>query len=135
MKKSTILNAIILPMLLITMACESGGGGDDDPTVDVTGTWAGSFSISTSSSGITLILKQNGNEVSGYDNDGTPFTGNVSGNNLSLSSSVSKPEGSATLEVSGPVENNTMQLSGTVVANLTDGTHVSVPATIATTKR
>lgn len=136
MKKSILLNIVVLPLLLLVMSCESGGGGgDDDPTVDVTGTWAGTFSASTSSSPMTLVLTQNGSDVSGYDNDGTPFSGSVSGNKLTLVSSISDADANATLEVSGPVENNTMNLSGTMVVDLTDGTHYSAPANITATKR
>lgn len=122
-------------VLALFTACEGGGGGSDDPTVDVTGTWPGTLALYKSSYNIAMALVQNGSDVSGINEDSNMFTGTVEGNTLYLRAESQEDDGFMRLELEGPVENNTMSLSGTVYVEMNDGTSLSGPASFNGSKR
>ncbi|MDD4736375.1 MAG: hypothetical protein PHP44_09755 [Kiritimatiellae bacterium] len=122
-------------VLALFTACEGGGGGSDDPTVDVTGTWPGTMVMYKNSYNIAMALVQNGSDVTGVNADSSMFTGSVDGNTLYLRAESQEDGGFVRIEMQGPVENNTMSLSGSVYVELTDGTAVSGPASFNGTKR
>ncbi|HOW97528.1 MAG TPA: hypothetical protein P5567_02710 [Kiritimatiellia bacterium] len=73
---------------LVLVGCEDDGGGDDSP-VDVTGTWTGEIVKESGETGTgTLILVQNGTNVTGTDHDtwtaNAAVQGSVDGRNVEL---------------------------------------------------
>lgn len=117
--------ALALPLLC---GCEGGGDGDSAPTVDVTGTWRGTSTFVGKSNSEILHLTQNGGNVTGTDDDGTNYSGTVSGKKLNLIASVSNGADVLSLDVSGNVEGDSMVLSGTVRGNV-GGTNIDGPIT------
>jgi hypothetical protein len=122
--KGLLVLALALPLLC---GCE-GGGGDSAPTVDVTGTWRGTSTFAGDTGSGTLQLAQNGENVTGTDDDGMNYSGTVSGNKLTLTASVSNGPDTISLNVSGNVEGNSMVLSGTLKGNV-GGTKIDGPVT------
>jgi hypothetical protein len=84
----TMLKRAMLVFLALSMVMLVGDASAQSPT-DVSGTWTGS--TVRGASAITLVLKQDGQKVSGtlsgagVDNDG-PVTGTVDGNTIRLQS-------------------------------------------------
>lgn len=124
-----MMSLLQISLLALFTACEGGGGGSDDPTVDVTGIWTGSLVMLGESQTLRLSLVQNGSEVSGSDQDNSTFTGTVDGNTLYLTSEARESNGYGKLEVEGPVVSNSMSLTGSVYVESTDGRTASGPAT------
>ena len=97
MKRKYVLTPFAVTAILsgISMffcaGCEKGGGSSEP--VAVAGTWEGTRILEGGTvQSEELNLSQNGNAVSG-DLDGTPVSGTVSGNRLSLSGSAVRGDG------------------------------------------
>lgn len=127
---NSILKIVLTMALVLPLFCGCDGGGDGEaPAVDVTGTWKGTSTFAGSTSSETLHLTQTSDgNVSGTDADGLNYSGEVSGNTLSLVASVSNGSDNLSLDVSGEVSGNTVVLSGKVKGTA-DGVNVDGPIT------
>lgn len=107
------ISALFISIILLTFTGCGGGSEDDNrgPTVDVTGTWTGTFSDADSSGDFNFVMTQTGNDVEGINTRLGRFTGNVQANILYINGT----------DVYGIVNGNT--LSGTYTGN--NGTVVS----------
>ena len=85
MKTLSVIFASILVGFCALMMTGCGGGGGDDNSADISGTWTGSGSVSGQSGtySTTLTLSQDGTNVSG-DWDGYAVTGTFDGTTLNL---------------------------------------------------
>jgi len=110
MKAKCIIQTVILSIgiSLFTVACDDGGG-DGDATVDVTGTWTGAIVKTTTQENgtATLVLIQDGTNVTGTEQDTwttrAAVQGTVSGRNVDLT--IMDDVGT---RLSGEVSGNTM---------------------------
>ena len=115
MKAKGIIQTVILSIgvSLFIIACD-GGGGDGDSTVDVTGTWTGAIVKTTTQENgtATLVLIQDGTNVTGTEQDTwtarAAVQGTVSGRNVELT--IMDDVGT---RLSGEVSGNTMACTWT----------------------
>ncbi len=109
MKSLRAILCLLASVILIAgiISCGGGGGGSGGGnTINVSGSWAGYYTINYSNSGadqtyIIITFTQNGSSISGtYSNEGCTGTiaGSVSGNNVSFdhASIICNDSGSAT---------------------------------------
>jgi hypothetical protein len=119
--------------LFLFSACGGGGAPLEPPTVDITGNWSVTETI-TESSGVcdppgttsnwSARAVQNGNDVTVTTTSGaitgTVFTGTVSGNKLNWTGSYPDSGGTVTVESSDVTATDT-SLSGTTNWSWSDG--------------
>lgn len=130
MKK--IFPLLILPLFFYLTSCDSSSSGSS-PTVDVTGSWSGTFTFAETTDSIRFNFSQDGSNVTATDSDGDAWVGSVSGNTLRIASSATDGGDVASVEVSGSVEEPSMALTGTFEATI-GGVSVSGPVTINLTR-
>lgn len=128
-----ILLAGTMLLMLGLCACESD---NDKPPVNVAGSWTATMNGGGDTETQDITLRQDGSSVTGTDAEGTPITGSVSGDTLTLSSSWTEDDGTAVkLSLSGHVTETTMNLSGTMDGVFRDGSKLSVAVTLTATKK
>lgn len=133
MKRIAMQVFCIAALALCMCGCESDD--DDSPTVDVTGTWSGTLTLLGESDTGSITLTQQGSSVTGVDDGGTTWSGNVRGSTLTLRTEVNEDGMLITVELSGPVTDTTMDLTGTIDASEADGSKMSGSAEMHLTKR
>ncbi len=91
-----IRGSVIRGMETTTEIADSGSTGTAAATVDVTGSWSGSLTVSASGGSyggaMSYSLTQSGNNVSGTESDGGGVSGRLRGTTLTLSLSPSVSE-------------------------------------------
>ena len=83
-KTTYAIVSLLLSIILLTFSGCGGGSEDDNrgPTVDVTGTWTGTWANASASGDFNFVMTQTGNDVEGINTRIGRFTGNVQANIL-----------------------------------------------------
>ena len=83
-KTAYAITAIFISTILLSFTGCGGGKEDDNrsPTVDVTGSWTGTWSGAVESGDFNFVMTQTGNDVEGINTRLGRFTGNVQANNF-----------------------------------------------------
>jgi len=121
-KTGSMIAMLMMTMAVLVTGCDGGGSDDpdpappagDSPAPSMTGSWNGTFGTGAS---FAFSLVQSGDAITGgyTSSGGSPgtFTGSISGNNVSFTTTVPAGGGNVTAQWSGTVNAERTSMSGT----------------------